>query len=129
MGRERPPTRLDMHRAKRTQMGLMGPLLRIDELSSVEQQIISDEVFKKIRRRKLEEDHFSIYLEVLNEWGIICPHPIEKRLYVGRYRSKMPTASYSWFKCEACSCLTVNELWIAENPESMKELSRFYEGE
>jgi hypothetical protein len=97
------PTRLEVHRLKFHQNGRRGTLLTISELSSEEKDILTKEVMKDIRVQKLTfvnrsdaEIWDGAYLEVLQDWGVICHHP---------RRSVTSLKKTPGHRCELCGCL------------------------
>lgn len=53
----------------------IGRLLSLSDISEEEIRSIGSEFFKRVRGR---HDPYSVYLELLIERGVMCPHPSEK---------------------------------------------------
>jgi hypothetical protein len=78
------PTRLELHRLKHLQANRRGPLLTVHELSDEEKEILNSELMQDVRVQRLgairEKESTEIwdaaYLDVLSEFGVMCPHPI-----------------------------------------------------
>jgi hypothetical protein len=77
------PTRLELHRLKYNQNGRRGPLLRMSDLTDKEKDIISSEVLKDVRVKRLdftgdldEQIFDEVQFGVLSEFGVMCPHSL-----------------------------------------------------
>lgn len=75
--------RLEAHRLKWVRNEKKGPLLSFHELTELEKQFLVEELGKNATIRRLnleiiddEEKYNSLFLDVLNDWGIMCPHPV-----------------------------------------------------
>lgn len=99
-----------------------GPMLKMSDLDPFEKQIVSDDFFS---RRQDGKDMGKNYLEVLSSWGIICPHPQDRRLYEGSIRSEHHESNRHWFICEMCECHVINDAWMKENTEALRNFSAF----
>ncbi len=74
---------------------MTGPLLRFQDLTPEERDLISADYLRRASDGGLPGA--SLYLDVMNSWGVMCPHPMESRMY-----------SASWFMCEVCNCAVVD---------------------
>lgn len=81
--RKGTPLRLELHRLKYVQSGRRGPLLILADLDAAEKDFLQREVGKDVRVRTLnwtdpaDESIFDgAYIDLLAEWGIMCPHPV-----------------------------------------------------
>jgi hypothetical protein len=103
------PTRLELHRLKHLQANRRGPLLTIHELSDEEKEILNVELMKDVRVQRLGSIHEkestaiwdAAYLDVLSEFGVMCPHPI---------------ASIDDRGCDLCGCA----LFVRRNKKSVR---------
>jgi len=89
--------------------GGIGGLMNIDDIEYQDMARIVAEVFSLF---KLNNDMDKSYIKVLSKYGIVCPHPSEKRLYSGTTRSKKPLVVHRWYDCEMCDCSVFNEHWM-----------------
>jgi hypothetical protein len=100
------PSRLEIHRLKFHQNGRRGPLVRYSELDAYEKELIQKELLQDVRVKRIdftgdmdEEIFDQVYLEVLSNWGVACPHPfgsIEGGLHAPH--------------CRACGCSVISAL-------------------
>ena len=67
---------------KWTQDGHRGPMLMLSELTGAEKELVQKDLLQDARVKRIDftgegdEQLFDqLYLEVLNGWGIACPHP------------------------------------------------------
>ncbi len=113
-------TRLELHRETYVSESGRVILLRFEELSSAEQQMVAKDIFSSIG--KTGGDPYRIYAKVLSTWGIMCPHPQSKRLYGGRKRYPLPQLSekYPWYLCECCESTCSN----TDGPDQRKGLAK-----
>ena len=97
------PSRLESHRLKYNQLGRKGPLLRLEDLTKYEKDLIYGEVLQDIRVKRASFDDASnveedarvfdeVEMEVFAEWGVICHHP-------AYFYSKQGNS------CPVCRCL------------------------
>lgn len=93
------PTKLDLHRAKYHMSNI--ELLLYYELEEEDRSRISSEFFALIKRSP-ELDHYTVFSELLSEWGVMCPHPQDQRLYSGREKMLMHSDKHRWFFCSCC---------------------------
>lgn len=70
------------------------------ELDSVEKELIQKELLQDVRVKRIdftgemdEQVYDQVYLEVLTEWGVACPHPT----------SALKRNTHSLF-CGTCGC-------------------------
>jgi hypothetical protein len=94
------PTRLEIHRLKWNQNGRRGPMLAYASLDDLEKELVQKELLQDIRVKRIdftgdmdEQIYDQVYLEVLNEWGVTCPHPT----------SALKRSTFSLF-CSTCGC-------------------------
>lgn len=94
-------TRLENHKRTFEQNDRRGPLIRLDELTVEEVQVINSTFFERVQKDPPEniEDMYRIYIETLHEWGVMCPHPIERRRYSSCGR---------WYDCSLCQAAVVH---------------------
>lgn len=112
---ERKPTRLELHRAKFHKDGKKAPMLPVAVLDQEENTLIANDLMSRLRALSATQEptpdlHYKTYAEVLSDWGVMCPHPTDKRLYDG---SKIFTETdmFRWFDCTMCGCAVINPLW------------------
>lgn len=108
------PSRLERHRLAFIARGRKGGYLRVSELDRDDMMALSAEVFSWFgRKRDLgegEPDPYQTYLEVLTDWGIICPHPEELRSPGGSgVAHDVDRTPYRSFTCGMCGCPALSE--------------------
>jgi hypothetical protein len=105
-------TRLEQHRESFTLAGGVGELLRVDDLHDDELAIINRTFFERIREIAPDDlsGIYAAYLQTLHEWGVMCPHPRELRLYDGWRKSDVPLPSTEsrWYECGLCRAAVIN---------------------
>jgi len=106
-------TRLEEHRTAFVFNKGVGPLLRIDQLSHEEIDLVNAEFFARMRLRpegSSFEEMYREYAASLGSWGIMCPHPLGFRLYDGSRdsRSPLPFSESRWYSCRLCSTAVIN---------------------
>lgn len=84
-----------------------GELLQYYELDEDDRSRISADFFSALKRSPAS-DHYELFSEVLSAWGVMCPHPQDKRLYVGKERLILHTDKHKWFYCECCQTGVIN---------------------
>lgn len=89
----RRPTRLEIHRLKRA-AGKPSQFLLMDELDEDERMAVGQEFFSEVWADGHRRDLYEIYAEVLARWGIMCPHPKERRNFLSR-----------WSECQVCGSI------------------------
>lgn len=104
----RTPTRLELHRLRYRWRERRGPLLQLHELESEERHLLAVDVFRRVGMSP-GEDPYVVYSEVLEEWGVVCPHPQHMRRYSGKVPSSWPLFGHRWYTCGCCGCSCVNE--------------------
>jgi hypothetical protein len=104
----RTPTRIELHRLKYHWMGKKTDLIPFFRLDPEEKQIVAQDVLTQIYLNG-GKDPYKIYAEVLNRWGIVCPHPQHMRLYSGQLSSEFPLTGHRWYSCPVCGCTCMNE--------------------
>ena len=94
------PTRLEIHRLKFHQNSQRGPLLAYSELDQVEKEILQQELLQDVRVKRIdftgdmdEQIYDQVYIEVLNNWGVACPHPT----------SALKRSAHALY-CSTCGC-------------------------
>jgi hypothetical protein len=87
---------------------MTGPLLKHDELVPAEQALLREDFLRQRVGSDLP-DH-TLYLGVMHSWGVICPHPQDRRVYEGLYwsDSSVPFDECSWYSCGVCNCIVIN---------------------
>lgn len=90
------------------------PLFLYEDLSPEDLQFISRLVLAKMAKSQ-ERDRYEIMVDVLREWGIMCPHPLHRRVY-GKVMLEIPSADHRWFRCGSCDSYVRNEYWKPELP-------------
>ena len=86
-----------------------GPLAIMDDITQDDMKLISDEILKLCKKY---DDPYSAYIFVLSKYGIMCPHPQNKRFYDGHKKSDVVLKNYKWYNCNMCSCAVINEDWF-----------------
>lgn len=81
----RRPTKLEIDRLKRRAGVSSGPLRDVAELSKDERELVASEFFAAVWVDAQKHDYYEIYARVLASWGIMCPHPEDRRDYASRY--------------------------------------------
>jgi hypothetical protein len=97
------PSRLESHRLKYNQLGRRGPLLRLEDLTKFEKDLLYQEILQDVRVKQidfsgeLDEQVFDgVEIEVFAEWGVVCHHPFSIRGGI------KPTGSV--YNCSVCRC-------------------------
>lgn len=104
------PTRLERHRIAFISRKRRGAYLRVFDLTTDEMADLSDQVFSWFSRKReltpgTETDPHQTYLEVLTDWGIICPHPEDMRSPGGSgVAHDAGQTSVRWLRCLMCGC-------------------------
>lgn len=77
-----PSVRLEAHRLKWFRSERRGSLIPFHDLTDQEKQFLIDELTRDVAVRRLnvsdptsESEFDQLFLQVLNEWGVMCPHP------------------------------------------------------
>lgn len=109
------PTRLELHRLRFHRDGGRGEFLSYDDLDLAERHILSQEVFTTIYLDGRKRDPYIICAEVFASWGVMCPHPLEVRLYGGTEKKPFGSGTHRWYLCKACGCSTRNEDFFGHN--------------
>lgn len=104
--------RLREHRKNLKGDGYRGPLLRFDELTAEERNVVHGDFMERMRRDGADGlwEMWCIYVETLHLWGVICPHPIPFRLYEGFHETDSPVSfeDSQWFHCRLCQSAVIN---------------------
>ena len=89
--------RLIAHRLKFLQNGKKGQLLAAGDLTKDEKNFLQRELLKDVRVRQIdftgdmdEQIFDEVEMQVLSEWGVMCPHP---------------PASRQRYNCSVCGCV------------------------
>lgn len=92
--------RLEAHRLKFIHNGRRGHLLPFHELNENEKQFFIEELTRDVSARRLKVDHEAderlfdvMLLNILNDWGIMCPHP----------RTSVQETAHG-YSCQTCGC-------------------------
>lgn len=79
------PTRLEVHRLKYNQLEKKSTLLTYGDLDRKEKQFLQDQLLKDIRVANIdftgdddEVKYDRVLLEVLSDFGIMCPHSVQE---------------------------------------------------
>jgi hypothetical protein len=97
--KSKTPTRLELHRLKFQQSKGKEQLLLWDELTDAELGLISRDFFSRSLFTKRQLDPYSAYADVLSSWGVMCPHPPDRRQTV---EMKRDTFIGRFFVCGCC---------------------------
>jgi hypothetical protein len=102
------PTRLELHRLKVVKNERKCELLNLSDLTAEEKTMVQRELVQDVRVAGIDfsqdgdELKFDrVYLDVLNEWGIMCPHPHSSVEQAHHGRAK---------RCTVCDCLLIGDL-------------------
>ena len=107
-------TRLDEHRKAFVARGRVGALLKIEDLSHDETQQIYKAFVTDPRLEDAEtnEDFCRVYTSVLNDHGVMCPHPTVFRKYgtqqTSGFGEVIPFERQRWFRCPICDAICIN---------------------
>lgn len=107
----RTETRLETHRREFRRAEFRGPLIRIEELSRPEIDLINGEFLERCKGSAEDIDQiYSAYVQTLHSWGVICPHPQHQRMYDGYYRTHIPQRfeDSRWYTCNLCQAIVIN---------------------
>lgn len=93
-------TRLELHKRRFELEERRGELIRLEELTGDELVILNNSFFERIRQRGAEDldEMYSMYVGVLHEWGVMCPHPMDRREYSWDGR---------WYDCSLCNAAVI----------------------
>lgn len=91
-------------------------MLRFNDLSVAERQLISKDIFTALHLGSGSLDPYDVVSEIFHHWGVMCIHPVVKR----RYRGSGPTDTYRWFECEMCGCVVKNDEYVPRNTRKVK---------
>jgi hypothetical protein len=82
-------------------------MLQLSQLTAEEKALVQHELVKDVRVQGIDfsedgdELRFDkVYLEVLSEWGIICPHP---------HSSVQPILGGRAHRCVVCNCIVIGD--------------------
>jgi hypothetical protein len=96
--------RLEANRLKRLRNGNRGSLIPFVELTDIEKVYLTEELMKDVTVARLSlvtpADEFlydTMFLQLLNEWGVMCPHPW-----------KSVNITNHGFLCNVCGCEVVH---------------------
>lgn len=81
-------------------------LIHIDDIDKSDLSMIAAEVFKLAESI---EDPYEAYIKVISKYGIMCPHPQNKRLYGGYLKSASQRFDFRWFNCGMCECSVIDD--------------------
>lgn len=98
-----------------------GPLLKLHDLDQKEAMFIAREVFKKIKNNGQHDEMYRQYLLVLTKYGVMCPHPQQKRLY-NKEKLVYPSTIHMWYDCEMCGCCVLNESFEKDVDEKKEDI-------
>lgn len=87
-------------------------MLRIEDLTEEELKLVNASFFRRIHESEAKElgRIYDAYVQTLHEWGIMCPHPIEHRLYEGWQSAGSPLqhSESKWYQCGLCQAAVIN---------------------
>jgi len=85
-----------------------GPLLRWSDLSVAERALIVGDLAGRCQAGATPDR--SVFLAVIHSWGVMCPHPQERRSYEDFPWSELPVAfeERQWYSCGVCECIVIN---------------------
>jgi hypothetical protein len=101
-------TKWDIHIESWKKFKKKGPLIALDDLESNERSWLATKIFQLFGPLD-EQSKYEAYMNVLHEYGIMCPHPQHKRLYGGTEQLPKPSDQHLWYDCTMCSCTVLNE--------------------
>lgn len=105
-------TRLEVHREQFRKEKKIGGLIRLEELDHEEMALINASVIKHLRLSPAEDldGFYDSYVQTLHNWGIMCPHPLGKRLYDGWRKCIAPLLfeESKWYHCGICCTSVIN---------------------
>lgn len=105
-------TRLEKHREEFHQGKRLGNLVRLEDLSTDELTLVNSSLLNHMRLSDAEDldGFYEVYVQTLHDWGIMCPHPLPRRLYDGWRRSEAPTPfnESKWYHCTLCRTSVIN---------------------
>jgi hypothetical protein len=107
----RTETRLESHRREFEEARRLGPMVRIEDLDQGEIDLINAEFLERCNGRAEDiNEIYEAYIQTLNNWGIICPHPQGHRRYDGYHRTDVPLRfdECRWYECALCRALVIN---------------------
>lgn len=106
--------KLESHRLKYHKEQGMIQLFLLEDLTPDEFQFVSRLILAEVAKSE-ECNRYKIAMNVLREWGIMCPHPLCGRLY-GEEIMMIPSSKHRWFRCVSCDSYAKNEYWKPELP-------------
>lgn len=94
-------TRLEIHRRRFELDERRGPLLRLEELTVEEVELVNSAFFDRIHRAPPDDlaAMYRLYVATLHEWGVMCPHPTLHRLY---------SLDGRWYDCSLCKAAVIH---------------------
>lgn len=94
-------SRLESHRRNFELNDRRGDLLRLDELTADEVGMVNSTFFERVHKEPPEDldSMYKVYIETLHEWGIMCPHPVERRRF---------SLCNRWYDCALCQATVIN---------------------
>lgn len=103
-------TRLEEHRKMFKFNEYKGSLLRIEDLSQDERDLVNTEFMNQCKGAENIDALYKVYVKVLHSWGIMCPHPQRQRFYDNIGTSDIPISfeTSKWFECKACNTSVIN---------------------
>jgi hypothetical protein len=101
--------RIELHRDEFIKAKGQGPLIALDSIDATGQMILAHAFHEWIAQYKGEGEVYERYLRFLSSWGIMCPHPQERRSYPSHGSSVLPKQDDEWYTCGVCKCVVINE--------------------
>lgn len=89
-----------------------GPLLRFQDLQAEDIGFLTKRFLDMVPL--LSEEGFGpvagLHAELLHNWGVMCPHPSDYRLYNGMSQAatRPSFSEASWFSCSICNTRVIN---------------------
>ena len=103
--------RLVEHRAAfKVRLG-KGELLRVEDLTPKEMDVVMKDFYSRVSGRGLDIwEMMRVWSATLHDWGVMCSHPQQVRDYEGLGRSILPVSrdEARWYRCDACGCSVFN---------------------
>jgi hypothetical protein len=104
-------TRLETHRNELIRSKGLGPLIKIDDLTPEELELVNSDFLESCHGNAEDVNQiYSLYVEALHRWGIMCPHPQIHKRYDGYIKNDTPLdfEESKWFECKLCCTYVIN---------------------
>ena len=103
------PTKLELHRLRWHASDVKPAPLRYTQLSVEERKILAEDLFTRIYLDRAQTKPYDVFMDVLGDWGVACPHPQHRRAYSGTVLSDYPLVQHRWYLCQCCGMSCINE--------------------